>query len=163
MNQPLPTEPLLAQIKTQFYDHKQPERRYHQDQRMLLYALTWPAQWLDHRGLPITPVAYQKLIKNRLHDIATHGQPKHYRRTFPRYLLKCIQDWFQHHGDELYEQLKHVRNQLTTIENLLKQNTQSTQDNQHAHLTRLAETHQILKYKGANKISKKDSQQLDLF
>ena len=80
-----------------------------------------------------------------------------------RYLLKCIQDWFQHHGDELYEQLKHVRNQLTTIENLLKQNTQSTQDNQHAHLTRLAETHQILKHKGANKISKKDSQQLDLF
>ena len=49
MKQKLPTQPLLDQIKTQFYDHKQPEKCFYQDRRMLLYALTWPAKWLDQR------------------------------------------------------------------------------------------------------------------
>ena len=33
----------------------------------------------------------------------------------PNYLLKCLQDWFQHHGDELYDELKHIRNALDQI------------------------------------------------
>jgi len=58
---------------------------------MLLYAITWPATWLNRRGLPITPQAYENLLTQRLDDIAHHGDPKRYRAYFPRYLLKAIQ------------------------------------------------------------------------
>jgi hypothetical protein len=163
MKTTLPTEPLLAQIKTRFYDHKQPEKRFHQDRHMLLYALTWPAQWLERQGLSITPTAYQKLLSQRLHDIATHGQPQHYHRYFPRYLLKCIQDWFAHHGDQLYQELKHVRNQLCSIEHLLKQNTQSPEAQDRAQIEHLAAAHQIMRSKVVNKIRRNDCRQLNLF
>ena len=160
MKQKLPTQPLLDQIKAQFYDHKQPEKRFYQDRRMLLYALTWPAKWLDQRGLPITPQSYQELIKRRLEDIQNHGEKQF--RYFPRYLLKCIQDWFAHHGDELYEELKHVRNQLCTIEELLQQHPHAQTEPQHTHVTRLADAHQIIKQQiYVNKI-RQSSQQLEL-
>jgi hypothetical protein len=42
---------------------------------MLLYALTWPAVWLERRGLTCPAVRYQKLIAARLGDIAAHGDP----------------------------------------------------------------------------------------
>ena len=165
MKQALPTQPLLDQIKAQYYDNKQPEKRFYQDRKMLLYALTWPAKWLDQHGLPITPQAYQKLITQRLQAIQTHGQEEEDFRYFPRYLLKCIQDWLAHHGDQLYQELKHVRNQLSSIEKLIQQNNDDTAQNepQHAHITRMADAHQILKQQvHAKKISKKN-QQLELF
>lgn len=125
----LPTEKILAQIKQRFYPYHPPDKRFHQDRRMLLYTVTWPATWLEKRGLPVTSQAYEKLLTERLDDIAKHGEPERYRRYFPRYLLKCIQDWFAHHGEDLYEELKHVRNQLCDIENLLCQQTsQSSHD-----------------------------------
>ena len=90
-------------------------------ERMLLYALTWPGKWLEQRGLPITAQRYEQLLAQRLKAIAQHGNPERYQRYFPRYLLKCLQDWFAHHGDELYEELKHVRNYLHSIEALLQE------------------------------------------
>jgi len=122
-NKPLPTQALLDQIKTRFYKSNVSEKRFYQDRRMLLYAVTWPATWLSRRGLPITPQAYEKLLSQRLEDIAQHGDSKRYSNYFPRYLLKSIQDWFAHHGEALYEELKHIRNQLCDIEALLGQNT----------------------------------------
>lgn len=61
-NKPLPTEALLDQIKTRFYRSNALQKRFYQDRRMLLYALTWPAKWLDRRALPITSQAYQNLL-----------------------------------------------------------------------------------------------------
>ena len=119
-NKPLPTQALLDQIKARFYSGSVPEQAYYQDRRMLLYALTWPASWLEQRGLPITSQAYQKLVEERLESIAKHGDPKRYQRYFPRYLLKTLQDWFAHNGEALYEELKHVRNQLHSIDRLLQ-------------------------------------------
>ena len=108
---------------------------------MLLYTVTWPATWLDKRGLPITSQAYQKLLTQRLDDIAKHGDPKRYQTYFPRYLLKTIQDWFAHHGEDLYEELKHVRNQLCDIEALLRsQPAQSAGDV----VTPIAQAHAVL-------------------
>ena len=140
-NKPLPTEALLDQIKTRFYRSNALQKRFYQDRRMLLYALTWPAKWLDRRALPITSQAYQKLLSDRLEDIATHGDPKRYQNYFPRYLLKTIQDWFAHHGEALYEELKHVRNQLCDIEVLLRPHpNQSARDV----VTPIAQAHAVL-------------------
>jgi uncharacterized protein YecA (UPF0149 family) len=157
-NKPLPTEALLDQIKTRFYRSNALQKRFYQDRRMLLYALTWPAKWLDRRALPITSQAYQNLLSDRLEDIATHGDPKRYQNYFPRYLLKTIQDWFAHHGEALYEELKHVRNQLYAIQTLLRQNnTQSTEDI----VTPLAQAHAVLAVQNRRK-KHTDTQQINL-
>lgn len=157
-NKTLPTEKLLEQIKVSFYRSNVSQKRFHQDRRMLLYALTWPATWLSQRGLPITSQAYQKLLCERLEDIAKHGDPKRYHNYFPRYLLKTIQDWFAHHGDELYQELKHVRNQLEAVEALLLKCThEATEDI----VTPLAEAHAILAVQNRRK-KRADARQLNL-
>ena len=113
-------EELLETIHTRFYlaaspvDHTA-SRRFHRDRRLLLYALTWPAAWLKHRALICPPGRYRRLIDERLADIAAHGDPARYAPCFARYLLTCLQDFFAHHGDELYEELKHVRNALDQV------------------------------------------------
>jgi len=90
-------------------------RRFHRDRRMLLYALTWPAVWLERRGLTCPPGRYRALIAERLDAIGAHGDPACYSAYFPRYLLKCLQDWFERHGDDLYGDLKHIRNALDQV------------------------------------------------
>lgn len=157
-NKTLPTQALLDQIKARFYNCDVSERRYYQDRRMLLYALTWPATWLDQRGLPITSQAYQKLLTQRLQDIAKHGDPKRYQNCFPRYLLKTIQDWFAHNGEALYEELKHVRNQLYTIDALLRENNPDLPEDI---VTPIAQAHAILAVQNHRK-KRADSRQLNL-
>jgi hypothetical protein len=157
-NKTLPTQALLDQIKTRFYKSGASEKRYYQDRRMLLYALTWPATWLDRRGLPITSQGYEKLLTERLEDIAKHGNPKRYSNYFPRYLLKSIQDWFAHHGEALYEELKHIRNQLCGIEALLGQNTSERAEDI---VSPMAEAHAILAAQNRRK-NRPDTRQLNL-
>ena len=56
---------------------------------MLLYALTWPAAWLDSRALRMHRQDYQRML---IVQITRHGDPERYRAYFPKYLLKCLQD-----------------------------------------------------------------------
>ena len=155
-----PTEKLLAQIKQDFYTCKSSEKQFYADRRMLLYALTWPAKWLDRRGLWMDARQYEKLLGQRLKAIVHHGDPKRYQCYFPRYLLKCLQDWFAHHGDELYEELKHVRNQLYRIEVQLEEcPSRRTEDI----ITPMAQAHAILSHQNSHKQKKEDTHQLKLF
>jgi hypothetical protein len=105
---------LLHGVERRFY-RTLPARAYHRDQQMIIYALTWPATWLHRRGLTCSPSRYNLLIAARLEAIAAHGDPCRYGAYFPAYLLKCLQDWFQHHGEELYDELKHVRNAIDQV------------------------------------------------
>ena len=157
-NKPLPTAALLEQIKTRFYSSNRNQRRFYQDRRMLIYALTWPATWLHQRGLPITSQAYQKLLSQRLEDIARHGDPSRFQAYFPRYLLKCIQDWFAHHGESLYEELKHIRNQLYNIEALLHASTREPTEDI---VTPRLKAHAILSVQNHRK-KRSDTRQLKL-
>ncbi len=104
---------LLGTIRLHFYLHRPVD--YRRDRRRLLHALTWPATWLEERGLTCAPPRYHTLIAERLHAIAAHGNPAVYDAYFPTYLLKCLQDWFDRHGDDLYGELKHIRNALDQI------------------------------------------------
>ena len=45
---------LLEVVRRRFYA-QQPPTHFHRDRRMLVYALTWPAGWLDSRGLTYSP------------------------------------------------------------------------------------------------------------
>ena len=85
------TEELLLAIRLRFYVHQPAD--YHRHRQRLLYAVTWPATWLDERGLTCSPQRYQTLIEERLQAIAAHGNPSAYGAYFPTYLLKCLQDF----------------------------------------------------------------------
>ena len=107
-------QPLLKSVEQRFYQAL-PARAFHRDRRMIVYALTWPSVWLCCRGLTCSSARYNLLIAGRLEAIAAHGDPCRYGAYFPAYLLKCLQDWFKHHGDELYDELKHVRNAIDQV------------------------------------------------
>ena len=152
------TDELLLAIRRRFYLHQPAD--YHRDRQRLLYALTWPATWLDERGLTCAPQRYQTLIDERLQAIAAHGNPVTYGAYFPTYLLKCLQDWFARYGDELYHELKHIRNAL---DQLLASARFAERVQRHArHLDVLVSTHRLIETRHANRAATA-SDQLDLF
>ena len=156
---------LLQTIPTNFYDNAE-VKRYYRDRRLLLYALTWPAAWMVERGLRPSPKYYEQLITERLHEIATHGDPASYQRYFPRYLLKCLQPWFLRHGDSLYEELKHIRNPLYSIEKLIEtMATKATEKNDQndTAIALMAHTHLLLKSPNRRKQQKPEARPLTLF
>lgn len=159
-------EELLETIRTRFYPaatavDRTAARRFHRDRRLLLYALTWPAAWLEHRALTCPGGRYRRLIEERLAAIAAHGDPARYAPCFPRYLLACLQDHLRHHGDELYDELKHIRNALDQ----LLANTRLAQRVREETRQRdiLAATHRLLHAAHCTRVVPTDPRQLRLF
>jgi hypothetical protein len=141
------TDELLQSIRLRFYAPRAAD--YHRDRRWLLHAVTWPATWLEQRGLTCSPQRYQTLIDERLHAIGAHGDPVLYSAYFPSYLLKCLQDWFNRHGDQLYDELKHIRNAL---DQLLASARFAERVQRHArHLDLLVSTHRLLESRRATR------------
>lgn len=155
----LPTDQILDQIKKRFYDSSTYPEKYYEDQRMLLYAITWPAKWLEQRALTISTEHYKQLLSQRLDDIVKHGEPSRYQDYFPVYLLKTIQRWFAHNGESLYHKLKHIRNQLSGIEQWFDTCRPPLPEDI---VTPMAQAHQILQNHKRRK-HKTDTQQLTLF
>ena len=137
------TEALLLAIRLRFYTTRIAD--YHRDRQRLLHAVTWPAAWLDERGLTCAPQRYQTLIEERLQVIAAHGDSALYGAYFPAYLLKCLQDWFDRYGDDLYCELKHIRNAL---DQLLASARFAERIQRHArHLDLLVSTHRLIEHR----------------
>lgn len=152
------TDELLQSIRLRFYARRPAD--YQRDHRWLLHAVTWPATWLDERGLTCSPQRYQTLIDERLHAIRSHGDPALYSAYFPSYLLKCLQDWFDRHGEELYSELKHIRNAL---DQLLASARFAERVQRHARqLDLLVSTHRLLESRRAHRTPAADNQ-LTLF
>jgi hypothetical protein len=86
-------------------------RRWLQDQRPLLQALTWPAVWLNQRGVGLPVRDYEAKLREIIRTIEAHGKTREIKLV-PAYLGDCIRKHFIHHGDELYLARKHVRDAL---------------------------------------------------
>lgn len=106
------------------------------------------------RGLLMAPPTYEKLLDQRLDDIAAHGDPRAYQPYFPRYLLKRLQDWFRRHSDDLYEDLKRIRSQLDGIDRLLAALQNRAPENI---VAALAQAHAALKSRIHRKSAPQDS------
>lgn len=152
---------IMDTIRVRFY--RSEHKRFFRDQQFLLYTITWPASWLQQRGLHPSQKRYQKLIIDRLDDIQKHGHPGHYMPYFPRYLLKSLQDYFKWHGDQLYQEFKHIRNALESLDSIIKQlqNNQPPPDNRTIEV--LAQTHHILHSQYRRKSTQNTPRQLSLF
>ena len=149
---------LLDGVRDRFYATRTP-REFYRDRRMLVYALTWPGAWLEARGLTCAVVRYQAIVTQRLAEIAVHGDPERYGAYFPTYLLKCLQDWFEHHGDELYADLKHIRNALDHV--LASPTLADSVRRDGRHVEILAATHRLLHAQRERRPP--DARQLTLF
>lgn len=99
---------LLQLVKRRFY-FKRGDKIFYRDRRFLMKCLTWPALWMDQRGVGMTSQRYEKLLSERINDIADNGNHQA-RPYFPKYFLYCLQDHFAHHGEKLYYELKEGRN-----------------------------------------------------
>lgn len=103
-------ERLLATINTTFYASRD-ARAWLIDQKPLTLALTWPATWLNQRGVGLPLDRYEAILREILTEIRTHGDLAAIRH-FPTYLLRCVKLRFQHNGEALYEEGKRLRNVL---------------------------------------------------
>lgn len=83
-------------------------RQWLQDERPLKEALTWPAVWLNERGVGMPSADYEAKLLEIIEGIARHGDLTRVK-FFPAYLGDCIRKHFLHHGDEIYAARKHVR------------------------------------------------------
>lgn len=101
---------LLAFIGANFYRQKD-ARTWLRDQRELLQVLTWPAVWLNQRGVGLPADKYEARLRTVLAGVSEHGELDKIR-FFPAYLGDCVRKHFIHHGEEIYEAGKHVRNSL---------------------------------------------------
>ena len=145
---------VLNYIRKHIYEGMDNEAFQH-DRRMLLYALTWPAAWLDSRALRMRSEDYRGMLMDKLEQIARHGDSARYRDYFPRYLLKCLQDHCHYHHERLYRELKHAS---YSIEEIVK-NIQMGSDN---HTTILAQAHALLRQSHRNKETTAPTKQMTL-
>ena len=147
-------EPVLHYIGKHIYE--QSSESFQHDRRRLLYALTWPAAWLDSQALHMHSQDYQRMLMDKLGQITRHGDPAHYRAYFPKYLLKCLQDHCHHHHETLYRELKHAS---YSIEEIVK-NIQSNRPDNHTIV--LAQAHALLRRSRHNKDTTAPTKQMTL-
>ena len=146
-------EAVLHYISKHIYEDM--DETFQRDRRMLLYALTWPAAWLDSQALRMHCQDYRRMLMDKLVQITRHGDPVRYRAYFPKYLLKCLQDHCHHHHETLYRELKHASYSIEEIVN----NIQTGTDN---HTIVLAQAHALLRQKQRNKDTTAPTKQMTL-
>jgi hypothetical protein len=146
--------PVLDYIRAHFYAND--DARYQRDKTMLLYALTWPAAWLDKHALKTTPEHYRSILVAQLRQIRQHGDPGHYGRHFPGYLLKCLQQWLRHNHEQLYNQLKHASHTIDQIADDIEGM------NEQNHTSVLAQAHELLRQNYRKKHTATTSPQMTL-
>lgn len=99
---------LLRIIRNQFCPDMT-VKQWCQNQNFFKRVLTYPASWLNKKGVTLPPARYQAIIRDLLLDIKTNraaATVKHW----PGYLLHCFQEHFRHHGETYYDEAKAFRN-----------------------------------------------------
>jgi hypothetical protein len=105
---------LLQAIRSAFYGDL-PTKRFMQDRQFLLRnVVTWPARWLNKRGVTLPPDRYKRILLDVFVEIKRHGATG-VVSYWPGYLMKCVQSHFAIHGEEYYEEGKALRAKLETV------------------------------------------------
>lgn len=126
---------LMGVIRNQFYAGNE---AWFADQEFIRRrVVTWPAHWLNTRGVTLKPLRYKELLLGIFQEIKRHGQTGEVK-YWPRYLTHCVQEHFKHHGEEIYGEGKELR---TLAENALTVCREATG---HDPVAALAAVHQAL-------------------
>lgn len=99
---------LLLVIRNQLCPGLSPKEWY-QSQNFFKRVLTYPAAWLNTRGVTLPPDRYHAIVRKLILDIKVHSAADSVQ-YWPGYLLKCFQEHFRHHGEDYYDEGKSFRN-----------------------------------------------------
>ncbi len=108
---------LMGMIRNQFYPDT--PRAWFQQRDAVLLCITRPAQWFFDRGVSFPTRRYGQVLHEILQTVKRHGTTAEIR-WFPGYLGKCIEEYLNHHGDDLYNEAKGARNQAELALSRLK-------------------------------------------
>lgn len=151
---------LMNYIRGHFYASAT-QKQWFQDSKFLMReVVTWPARWLNSRGVTLPPERYCKILLEVFRTIENHGQTDAIK-YWPGYLKKCVQDHFAHHGESYYEEGKAIRSKLDIALSTCRSAVQRQPDP----IRTLAEVHHVLATATPRrrKTAPKSPRQLDLF
>lgn len=133
------TDHLLADIHARFYQGVS-AKKWAQEKRILIQAITYPARYLNERGGKLPGRRYLEILKAILADIQRHCQAKTFQRLSV-YILHCVQEHMRHQGDRYYQEAKDAKPAAAVAGRVIRKAQATVGD----HSTRiLAETHKIL-------------------
>ena len=95
----------LRIIRREFYPV---EKKFYQDRRDLIAAITWPARWLNERGVKAPASMYRKILQTVIAGVKRHANRARIRH-FGLYFLHTVQEHMRHHGDAYYYNAKAAR------------------------------------------------------
>lgn len=101
---------LMKHVRQQFYT-SWPEKKWLQEQRLILMVLTWPATWLNQRGIGLPLDRYERILRDIILEVQRHGATGEIK-FFPAYFERTVKSWFIHNGEALYEERKSIRDAL---------------------------------------------------
>lgn len=101
---------LMQHVRDQFYA-RLPAKRWLQEQRLILMVLTWPATWLNQRGIGLPVDRYGRILRDIIQEVQKHGATNEIK-FFPAYFEHTVKAWFIHNGESLYEERKSFRDAL---------------------------------------------------
>ena len=102
---------VMSFIRQKFYADADPKRWFQDANYLKRCVVTWPAKWLNGRGVTLPADRYKAIVLDILMDVCRHGKTG-VVKFWPGYLAKCVQDRFHHKGDDYYEEGKSLRTVL---------------------------------------------------
>jgi hypothetical protein len=148
-------EDQLRKIRREFYPRARwGEKRFYQDRPMLIQAITWPARWMNDRGVKALPSVYRGILSTVIETIKLHGNRAEVRR-FSLYFFKSVQEHMNHHGEEYYYQAK-----VRPVSGILSDVTRNLGRVQSPDPTTsvLSQINQVIRSKGGRRRRDSDSQ-----
>lgn len=100
-------EEMLCLVRREFFA-KYTDKRFFQERTMLIQAITWPARWMNDRGVKARPEIYRGILRTVIKTIRERGNVARIRR-FSVYFLHSVQEHMKHHGDQYYYTAKAAR------------------------------------------------------
>lgn len=99
----------LAFIQRKYYQER-PEKFYEDRQRILDWVVLWPATWLNNKEVTVPAGRYYQIFTSVFSDALLKGTNIGNIDYLPAYLAKVIHSHFDHHGEEIYNEAKSMRN-----------------------------------------------------
>ena len=97
---------LMQRFRLLLYQGK-PNKVWYSQQMMIKKALLYPASWLEKRKVEIPAERYKAILAT----IAANGNLSQVTWV-SRYVLHCVQQHMEHHGDEYYREGVAIRNRV---------------------------------------------------
>ncbi len=132
---------ILHVVRSSFYADAT-DKKWAQDRGFILRrAVSYPAAWLNKRGVTVPPERYREILIGIFLDIKRHGSTGAVK-YWPGYLALCVQRHMDHHGEDYYEEGKSLRAALERAQMAFKRAAQAAPA--HDPVEGLAQVHRVL-------------------